>query len=122
MLISFFIFNLIGILIPSLKIIGDCYYLFIVFILLLLFILAILLLKIQIKYKVIIILILYLIYKNTFIVVGKIFYSLIKLIYIDSVDNRKNNKPLILISLIKKKPVVAFLTILFVNADHKGVA
>ena len=95
MLISFFIFSLIGILIPSLKIIGDCYYLFIIFILLLLFIFAILLLKIQMKYKVIIILILYLIYKNTFIVVGKIFYSLIKLIYIDSVDNRKNNKTLI---------------------------
>jgi len=95
MLISFFIFSLIGILIPSLKIIGDCYYLFIIFILLLLFILAILLLKIEIKYKVVLILALFLIYKNTFIIVGNVFYSLIKLIYIDSVDDRKDNKTLI---------------------------
>lgn len=99
MLISFVILSLIGIILPCLKIIGYYYYLSIVFILLLLFILSILLLKIEIKYKVIILLTLFLVYKNTFAIVGNVFYSLFTLVYIDSVDDRKNNKHLI--SIVK---------------------
>ena len=95
MSISFVILSLIGMLLPSLKIIGDCYYLFIVFILLLLFTLSILLLKIEPKYKVIILLTLFLVYKNTFAIVGNIFCNLFNLIYIDSVYNRKNNNHLV---------------------------
>ena len=94
-ILSYIILSLIAIIVPSLKIKGDCYYLFSVFILLLLFILAILLSKLKIKIKVTIVLLTLLIYKNTFIIVGNISYNLIKLIYIDSIDERKNNKKLV---------------------------
>ena len=65
-ILSYIILSLIAIIVPSLKIKGDCYYLFSVFILLLLFILAILLSKLKIKIKVTIVLLTLLIYKNTF--------------------------------------------------------
>jgi len=93
--LSNLILILILVIIPSLKNMGDCYYLFAVFTFLLLFISTILLSNLKIEIKVTIILILFLLYKNTFIVVGSFVFILLKLIYIDSIEDRKNNKSLV---------------------------
>lgn len=91
-ILSNLIIILILVIIPSLKNIGDCYYLFSVFTLLLLFIFAILVSKLKTQIKITIIIILFLVYKNTFIIVGNFVFILLKLIYIDSLNDRKDNK------------------------------
>lgn len=85
------IISLLIMIIPSLKSICCFYYTFGLFALILLLFLLVLILKIKLEVKIIILSFLFIIFKNTYLTVGKFLIEAYNLIYIDNVDKRKDD-------------------------------
>ena len=84
--------SIIAISIPNVKMIGDVYYSFVVYGLLLVTIFLISMLKLSLKIKTIIISILVILYKKNIFLTTETFYTIIKEGYINSLNDRKDDK------------------------------
>lgn len=80
---------------PSLYILSDCYYLLVVFLVVLSVILGILVSKIKIEIKLILLIIILSIYQKNLTIFGTLFVKIYNIIYINTIEKRKDNTELV---------------------------